>query len=83
MSNRRKPSGPAIARRFPLQLNEGRSITRRQMKAIRRSAWVLELRCAWDSRLGRDEGCHVRRRYHLASCPTHPQQPVNFRGRAA
>lgn len=82
MSNRRKPTGPAIARRGPLQTNEVIS-TRRRWKAYKRSWWVLELRCAWDAQLGRDEGCHVHRRAYWATCPTHPHIEVNLGGRAA
>lgn len=82
MSNRRKPTGPAIDRNGPLRTNEV-IWTRKRHKAYRRSWWVLELRCAWDARLGRDEGCHVHRRASMASCPTHPHQSIDFGGRAA
>jgi hypothetical protein len=82
MSNRRKPTGPAINRRGPLTTREF-VWTRRQKKAYRRSWRVLELRCIWDIRLGRTNGCHVKQRAYWANCAAHPTQTPNHSGRAA
>lgn len=84
MSNTRYPTGPAIARRGPLRLNEYPPESRRQAKARWRRSWVRELACRWDARQGRDRGCHVRVVASYAHCPTHPApEPVNYRGRGA
>lgn len=46
------------------------SVQKRREKALLRRQWVTGMRCKWDVRLGRDEGCHNA----PWSCDFHPRE---------